>query len=104
MQIEENIWPHLEGGEVPGGWRELQNKELHNWYCCQILLKYQNQDEMPKACSKRSEKVLEKAWKERDHYELGIDGRILQLIIKKKDRREWSGCIWLSTGTNDGLS
>jgi hypothetical protein len=41
-------------------------------------------------------------WKEKDCLDsLGIDRNVISIwIIKKWDRRSWTGLIWLWTGTN----
>jgi len=35
--------------------------------------------------------------------DLGIDGRILKWIFKKRDGAAWIGLIWLRLATGDGL-
>jgi hypothetical protein len=55
------------------------------------------------------EKIHTEFWwgklKERDDYQhLGVGGRILlKRIITKYAKRMWSGIMWLTTGTNEGL-
>jgi hypothetical protein len=50
-------------------------------------------------------KILYANLKERDIYEdIGIDGNILQCILKELDRKVWLGFIWLSIGTRGRLS
>jgi hypothetical protein len=46
-----------------------------------------------------------KILKGRDHSEdIGTDGKIiLKWILGKRDGKMWTGCIWLRTGTSNGL-
>jgi hypothetical protein len=42
--------------------------------------------------------------KGRDNSEdLGVDGRILEWILRKLGEKLWTGCIWLRARTNDML-
>jgi hypothetical protein len=42
--------------------------------------------------------------KKREHLEdPDVDARMILKCILKKDRRAWTGLIWLRTGTSDGV-
>jgi hypothetical protein len=42
--------------------------------------------------------------KETDNLEdLGVDGKIRELVLEKKGGKLWAGCIWLRIRTYSGL-
>jgi hypothetical protein len=78
--------------EVTGGWRKLHNEELHNVYYPQNIRPIRpcsdfiKENKFDGACSKHMANEGKSYSKD-----LGIDGSILKLILRKKGR----GVVWI---------
>jgi hypothetical protein len=97
--------------EVTGGWRKLNNEELHGLYSSPSIVRVIKARRMRWAghvaqgvgegCAYN---IMVGRPEGRNHWEdLGIDGRTLRWILGKWGLGMWIGFIWLRIGTGGGL-
>jgi hypothetical protein len=94
--------------EMTGDWRKLHNEDVHHLYSSSNIIRM---------IKSRSMQGVQHAWgdeqcvqtfslenrKGTDHLEdLGVDGRILNRILKKQCGKVRVGFIWLRIGTDGG--
>jgi len=106
--LKRNFWSKRK--QVTGGWKRLHKEELQNLYSSPVirLIKSKRFDEQVTWHSwkklKRHTYFLLETLKGRDHLEdPSIDGMMLKCIVKKYNKKVWTGFIWPRTGTGGGI-
>jgi hypothetical protein len=94
---------------VAGGWRRLHDEKLHNLYTSPNIIRVIKSRRMRWVHTWERREMGTKFWSENlkggDHsVHLGVDvNTVSEWTFEKLSGKVWIVCIWLRTGTSDGL-